>query len=46
MKKLLFGILLALGLFFAPITIKAEDAPIEEPPVAEIEEPKDQSTFL
>lgn len=43
MKKLLFGILLALGLFFAPITIKAEDDPIEEPPVAEIEEPKEEA---
>ena len=46
MKKLLFGLMLALGLAFTPISIKAEE-PTEEPPVAEEqpteEEPKEDA---
>lgn len=45
MKKLLFALMLALGLAFTPISIKAEE-PTEEPPVAEeqpTEEPKEDA---
>lgn len=41
MKKLLFALMLALGLAFTPISIKAEE-PTEEPPVAETETPTEE----
>ena len=47
MKKLLFGILLALGLMFAPISIKAEPTTTEIPNTTQVpeetEEPKEET---